>query len=150
MLSATTRWQSRLHYGRFGRQRPPTPCAPPSRRPSLRPCYFFYFSDFYRYAATIDGAIVSDEQEGTLCLNSFSPHYDDLKQSKLYQVFQDGIRDPVAEAAAGHAYIADWSGTRKDQKATLQRLKEKYNKPQLIDFQPKHYSGEMIVPDDKE
>jgi hypothetical protein len=113
----------------------------------VTPCYFFFYSDFFRFSDVLDGAVVTDHRRGNLCLNTQSQRYNDLKQSNLYRLFlPDGVIDPREEEAAGHAYIADWDSRRGDKVLTLQLLKQKYKNPNLLEVNPKLYSGEMRVP----
>jgi hypothetical protein len=115
-----------------------------------KPCYFFNFNSFFEFRDTLDGAIVSDEQQGKFCLNPHSARYQELKQSALYQAFGEGVCDHVEEEAAGTAYIADWDRSRKDKNETLGLLQQRYKRPGLLDIEFKQYSGEMLVPSQDE
>ena len=118
----------------------------------VKPCYFFTYSSFFELSDKLDGAVVSDESRGKFCLNPFSAHYQDLKQSKLCTIFSadEAIVDPTEEEAAEEAYIADWKGSRKAKQVTLARLKENYNKPDLLDLEFTHLSGQIVVPRQKD
>ena len=112
---------------------------------TVKPCYFFYFNDFYQFRDTVDGAVVADDHRAKFCLNPYSLRFMELKQSTFCQAFAGGICDPLEQEAAGRAYIADWDGSRRDKKVTLRLLQEKYNRPNLLDFEFTHLSGEMLV-----
>ena len=110
-----------------------------------RPCYFFTFSEFYTLKEVVDGAFVATDDKCLLCLNSYSPRFERLKNSKLYQVLP-GICDPIDLEQKGEAYIANCDMSRKNLAAVFDYVKRKYNRPGLIEFQPTHYSGEISVP----
>lgn len=118
-----------------------------------KPCYFFTFSDLYRYPE-IDGAlilsdgvkvlrpetgIVSIKGGGPrLCLNTFGHRVEVLRASHLYQqIASSGIViDPVRDEAAGQAFFADTSLDRRDEAAILNYVREKYNRPELLTWKP--------------
>jgi hypothetical protein len=110
-----------------------------------RPCFFFTFSEFFKLKDVLDGAFVSTDERSLLCLNNLSPRFERLRSSRLCQVFQ-GVCDPVDRERGGTAYIADCDLSRKDATAVLEYVKAKYRRPRLIEFEPTHYSAEMIVP----
>src|SRR3954454_25296034 len=70
-------------------------------------CYYFFFSDFYRFSNTLDGAVVSTDKKAKFCLNPHAPRFEELKQSYICKVFGEAVCEPYAHEAAGHAYIAE-------------------------------------------
>jgi hypothetical protein len=111
---------------------------------TARPCFFFTFAEFLGLKEKLDGAFVSTDERGLLCLNNFSPRFEALRRSRLPHVFP-GVCNPVERERAGTAYIADCSVSRRNRSAVLDYVKEKYRRPRLIEFEPKHYSAEMII-----
>lgn len=99
-------------------------------RPVHRPCYFFRNGDFFRYGASLDGAIVSFMHADTvtmkLCLNPYSLNWEALRDSPYGTQLSAGLVDPIAEDAAGVAYIADTDIPRQDEAAVLRYVEEKY------------------------
>lgn len=101
-------------------------------RGGLTKCYYFHHSEFFRAQDDLDGAIVSTEFSGQLCINSYSPRAEDLKTSSLAKVFSPAIVDPLEDESKGFAYIADFEGNRNDEQATLRNLAEKYERTMLM------------------
>jgi hypothetical protein len=99
-------------------------------RPTMKECYFFRNSDFFRYRAHLDGAVAAhlngDVLTMKLCLNPYSPNWVTLRDSPYAKQFKHGLIDPIAEEAAGEAYIADTDVPRKDEGAVLRYLEQKY------------------------
>lgn len=96
-----------------------------------RPCYFFGNSEFFNHKETLDAAVVSTLHEAELCLNPHSPKFKEFQKSKLTQKFDGAVCNPVAEEAAGDAYVVDSSVDRDDKEAVMNYLREKYNAPKL-------------------
>jgi hypothetical protein len=99
-------------------------------RPGMRECYFFRNSDFYRYRDHLDGAVAAYVEGQTvtvkLCLNPYAEAWEALRDSPYARRFKVGLIDPVAEEAAGHAYIADSDMPRTDDASILRFLEQKY------------------------
>lgn len=108
--------------------------------PQPKPCYFYRNSDFYR-RQEIDAAIVGhvptsrDNAKVKICLNPYSPRYQELKASELLVPFGRAVLDPIEEEKAGRAYIPDNHIERREQEFTrtfsvydpvLHHLAEKY------------------------
>lgn len=103
-------------------------------------CYFYNHSKFFRYKNDIDAVIVGDTDSAKLCINPFSPRYDDFKNSELAKRLEEGIIDPVSEEKRKTALIADCECNRNDLDKVLLCLNKKYDttfKP----FPMKYYSG---------
>jgi len=111
---------------------------------STRPCFFFTFSEFYRLRIERDGAFVAADDKNLLCLNIHSPRFEKLKNSQLCKLLR-GICDPIALEQTGDAYIAGCEVSRNDRAAVLEYVRNKYKRPQLIDVQPMHLSGEIDI-----
>jgi hypothetical protein len=111
----------------------------------LMNCYFFDNSDFYFHRNILDGAIVSDDQEMKLCLNTLSPRYKDFKQSKLRQAFQNAVVDPVDAEINGEAFSVDLEFDR-EHGNLIDYLTKKYHlkRPMKMDMQ--QLSGTMCLP----
>ncbi len=109
--------------------------------PVALPCFFFTYSEFFRFQGVLDGAFVASDYQGALCVNNLSARFEKLKSSQLCRAFP-GFRDPIELERAGKAYIADCNMTRKDQTGVLEYVKAKYKRPRLIPFEPKRNSCE--------
>ena len=99
-------------------------------RPGMRQCYFFRNSDFYRYRDHLDGAVAAyvdgDIVTVKLCLNPYAEAWEALRDSPHARNFKVGLVDPVAEEAAGAAYIADTDLSRTDEASVIRFLEQKY------------------------
>lgn len=111
-----------------------------------KPCYFYRNSDFYR-RQEIDAAIVGHVHapHGSaslkICLNPYSPRYQELKVSEFLLPFDRAMLDPIDEEKAGRAYIPDDNIERTEQDFTrtfplydpvLHHLAEKYKTGRLV------------------
>lgn len=96
----------------------------------LKDCYFFRNADFFRFKEQLDGAVAAylrdDEVTVNLCLNPYSSSWQGLRSSPFARNFKVGLIDPVAEEAAGKAYIADTETPRSDVGAVIRYLEIKY------------------------
>lgn len=99
-------------------------------RPKSKECYFFRNADFFRFREQLDGAVAAflrgNEVTVKLCLNPYSANWQGLRDSSFAENFKLGLVDPVAEEAAGEAYIADTDLPRSDTAAIIRYLEEKY------------------------
>ena len=99
-------------------------------RPQMKGCYFFRNADFFRFKAQLDGAVAAyvrgNELTLKLCLNPYSSNWRQLRDSPFARKFKLGLIDPVAEEAAGQAYIADADIPRSDAGAVIRYLEKKY------------------------
>jgi len=117
-------------------------------RPQMRPCYFFRNGDFFRYREHLDGAVASylvgDTLTMKLCLNPHSKHWEQLRDSPYARHFKVGLIDPVADEAAGDAYIVDGDIDRSNEHEVLRYLEQKYELEhlQFMDF---HMASAAIV-----
>lgn len=97
---------------------------------TMRTCYFFRNSDFFRYREQIDGAVASyltgSSLTVKLCLNPYSAQWRKLRDSPFASNFKVGLVDPMAEEARGGAYIADTDIQRADESAVLHYVEQKY------------------------
>ena len=114
-------------------------------------CYYFRYSDFYRRAAIIDGAVAAFV-DGTsitakLCLNSLSPRYSALKQSSVVKPFGTAVEDPAELEARGTAFILDSDLNRKDEEGLLAYLKTKYKTGPLMTIDLGYTSASILLPD---
>lgn len=115
---------------------------------SLRDCFFFHFSEFYKHPE-IDGAVLAtfDGQDVTmrLCLNPYSDNWQTLRDSafaaKLGAPF-----DPIALEAKGLVLIADTNLDRRNSEAILEFLREKYGIPKLLNMDMNMASAVVGVP----
>jgi len=92
-----------------------------------RPCFYFTYSEFPS-APDIDAAVILAGLGSLLCLNEFSLRLDEFRSTPLYQVHSScgAVLDPAALEAIGKAYSLKGDLPRKDPKAMLALLKQKY------------------------
>jgi len=90
-------------------------------------CYYFDYSDFYRYKDDLDGAILSKNEVMLLVLNNHSPKYEKFLASDFVKRFgSEFIIDPPEREKEGKIWIADCEIPRKEENQILGYLKEKY------------------------
>jgi hypothetical protein len=115
----------------------------------LRLCYFFYDSDFYRFATNLDAAIVAhdkgDSVDAKLCLNPLSPRYGLMRSSRLARAFHRAIEDPLAEENSG-AFVADCDMPRTSTQPGLHYLQEKYRTKPLMNMDPARVEYTVLLP----
>lgn len=120
------------------------------RRSGLKDCYFFRNGDFYRFRAQLDGAVVAHlhghQVTAKLCLNPHAAGWQALRDSPFASNFKRGLIDPVAEEAAGRAYIADTALPRSDSQAVLHYLEEKYGLQRVQNMDMNLASALVAVP----
>jgi hypothetical protein len=116
-----------------------------------KPCYFFTFAEFRR-RPELDVAIIGTGGQGQLCLNPFGARVDLVRGCSLWQLFGEGVVDPEADEERGGAFLADFSGDRRDEEAMLALVKQKYELEHLFPFKPTQHTGMAWVgvpePDD--
>jgi hypothetical protein len=104
----------------------------------MKECYFFRNGDFFRYKDCLDGAVAAylrgDEVNIKLCLNPYGANWMTLRDSPVARQFKKGLIDPVAEEAAGKAYIADCDLPRADSGPIFRYLQEKYGLGQITNM----------------
>lgn len=115
---------------------------------SLRDCYFFHFSEFYKHPE-IDGALLAtfDGQSITmrLCLNPYSDNWQTLRDSPLAAKFGTPV-DPIALEAEGLVMIADTDLDRRNPEAILDFLRAKHGIPRLLNMDMNMASAVIGVP----
>lgn len=98
-----------------------------SKESSCQTCYYFGFSQFYKYKDSIDAVVVSGVDGTTsVCINNYSPRYAQVIDSMLVKSMKKGIRDPAAEDRDGTALFVDANIDRKKPGEVLSFLQNKY------------------------
>lgn len=119
-------------------------------QPGMKPCYFFRNGDFFRFGDRLDGAVAAHLSGNTvtmkLCLNPYSHGWQALRDSPFAKQFPTGLIDPLAEEAAGEAYVADTDADRVDHGAVLSYLEAKYGTGPLMNMDMNMASVEVVVP----
>jgi hypothetical protein len=117
---------------------------------SLRECFFFHFSEFYKHPE-IDGAVLAifDGKNVTmrLCLNPYSDNWQTLRDSPFAAKFGTPI-DPIALEAKGLVMIADTDLDRRNPEAILDFLRAKYGIPRLLNMDMNMASAVVGIPHD--
>lgn len=114
----------------------------------LKTCYYFRNSDFFRYRDTLDAAILSWDNSARLCLNTYSPRYQQLKESILCQHFGRAVCDPIVEENSGVSYLVDSDVDRKNTQDVLGYLCTKYKCERIMNMDMGHHSATISVPHD--
>jgi len=91
-------------------------------------CFFFGDSFSFRHKK-LDGVVLHDERGTVLCLNPFSEHASDFRQTSLVKLFRKELElvDPKDLEASGECFIADCAFSRKDLNPVVRYLKKKYD-----------------------
>lgn len=112
-----------------------------------RRCLYYTFSDFFRFAADLDGAIGYDGEHVCLWLNSLSPGAERLAASELAARFEGGVFDPRVEEEAGHFYIADTPLDRREPGPVLLYVQRKYDRwHKLTPLMRVAHTAEVAIP----
>lgn len=110
-------------------------------------CYYFGFSQFFKYRDSIDAVMVTGRKgETTLCVNNHSPRYESFKASVLVQSMPAGVRDPIYEEKEGCAFAVEGEVDRSKPNEVLSYLKEKYKTDKLNVMKIRHMEVHMAVP----
>jgi len=118
--------------------------------PDIKTCYYFTHSDFFNNRQVLDGAFIFGENSGRLCINSLSPNYKRVIESKFVNRFWPGVLDPNEQESSGKAYILDADLPRSDDVALKEYLQEKYDLPKIVPFNWPHISVISRLPADGE
>lgn len=94
-------------------------------RSTMRQCFYFHESAFFRFRDVLDGAIASNRDRAGVWLNTYSPRAEPLRNSELAAAF-GGIFDPREAERDEEAMIADCEIDRRDEAAVKQYLQRKY------------------------
>jgi hypothetical protein len=99
---------------------------PPYRR--WKRCYYFSESICFRHRE-VSGLMVDAKGGVRLCVNTLSPRLEKFKSSKLFGFFADRqwTIDPVEEERSGVSLLADCAVDRRDERAVLDYVKNKYD-----------------------
>ena len=117
----------------------------------MKHCYYFHFSDFFRYRAELDGAILmnANGESGWLCINDLAPRYSALRQSSIVRTFGTAVIDPPELERSGDAWIVDGNVDRRNKTAVINYVRDKYSLGTLVmDMEMKHISAQVLVPKD--
>lgn len=110
------------------------------------PCYYFTYSDFFRFKEVLDGAVVSNFSEARLLLNNHSRNYARLRHSSLRAKFGEGVCDPPMAESEGKAFIVDGDVDRVDEGEVLTFLRKKYKQDKLTNIAMHELSVGTLVP----
>lgn len=108
----------------------------------LKPCYYFYNSDFFNHRDIIDGAFLVGENNLQFCLNDLSPRYELVKQSGIFALFESGTIDPVEKENSGKAYSVRAAIDRSSENTLLEHIIEKYA---LKNATPFNFAHQMLI-----
>lgn len=112
-----------------------------------RYCYYFDYNEFYAMR-DIEGALLFEDSDCQLCINSFGERADAFRESALYQRFdrEGGILDPDVLEASGEVYIADIDLPRSESEKLLDYVTEKYSlNSRPIPMRPQQLRGELKI-----
>jgi hypothetical protein len=73
-------------------------------RPTTRHCYFHSHADFRRFR-TLDAAVLATTTDVRLCVNTFGSNVSRLRDSRLYHVLRQAVRDPEIAERNGTAFV---------------------------------------------
>ena len=99
--------------------------------PTARDCFYYEFSDFFRYSDIIDGALISNGSKMKCCLNNFSEAYKSIKDNVFVDIFKGKVVDPVQLEKEGKAYLLDSNIDRRDTESLNNYLIKKYGLEKL-------------------
>ena len=115
-----------------------------------RTCYYFSFSDFHRYRASVDGALLlnaAPRPTGRLAVNHHSPRYERMRDSSIVTAFGPGVIDPLRLEAKGEAWIVESAVDSQDESAVLEHVRQKYSLGKRVTVMTMgHHSASVLVP----
>ena len=115
-------------------------------RNGLITCYYFNESIFYSCRNTLDGAILTYNDNAQLCVNTLSPWLKEFQKSDLYKSLSQGLCDPEILQNSEGVMIADYDIGRKDSNQVIQYLREKYKLEHLQTIDMEKHSAIMALP----
>lgn len=98
--------------------------------PATRPAYNFTLSEFHRLRG-IDAAMLSDGDRGYLCLNTLSPRYEVLRDTRLVQVLGPAVHDPLELERQDRAFVVEGDVNRRRGEPSSPRTTSAMNVPSL-------------------
>ncbi len=118
----------------------------------FKPC--FYFGESVCFTdQDIAGMIVDADRSFRLCINTLHPKASEFRETSLYRSFLDirPVVDPDRYEADGKGLVADCDITRRDAKAVLACIKQKYNLgPYVINLVMQEHSAAIAIDPDEE
>lgn len=109
-------------------------------------CYFFNESAFYTHRTSLDGAILTHNDQLQLCVNTLSPRKNDFRESDLYKSLSHCLYDPDILQKNNSVMIADCDVDRKEKSEIIKYLEHKYSLAHLQVIEMKQYSGMVAIP----
>ena len=109
-------------------------------------CYHYGHSDFFNHKSILDGAIISTSDELKFCLNICSAKYEQLKNSELRKLLNEGVLDPIELEKKGDALIVDSTVDRKNEAAVMKYIIQKYNLVKAMKMPMQQLSGTIALP----
>jgi len=100
----------------------------------IKKCYYYSNSDFFNYKDILDGAFIIINNSYTLCINTHSVNYKELKKSEFLKLFNERVLDPLEQEVNGKAYILDSAIPRDDKNALNEYLCKKYGLKKIVPF----------------
>ncbi len=91
--------------------------------PQVKKCYYHGYSDFLRFPNLDAAVLLTGDNHGILCVNSFSPRRQALRRGRLHRIFHGfkAVRDPEVEDKLGEALVVDSPVASGGRNAFLQR-----------------------------
>ena len=110
-------------------------------------CYYFSYSDFFRYRDRLDAVIILKESSGDaiLCLNDHSPNIETLRYSRLAARFEGRTTDSPKKEADGEIWIVDGEVDRSNEQAVLAFLREKYSLSEMTMASNMGYTSATVI-----
>ncbi len=115
-------------------------------RDNVMTCYYFGESAFYTHLHSLDGVILTYNDQLQLCVNTLSPRLKGFRQSDLYKNLSKALCDPDILQIDEDVMIANCETDRKDKNAIVKYLQDKYGMDQLQTIDMAQHSGTVAVP----
>lgn len=109
-------------------------------------CYYFHPSAFYSWKEDLDGALLTYNNSGQLCINSLSSRVSEFRESSIVRAMAAGLCNPDKnEGVENGILIADCDLSRKDINPILNFLQNKYNLDHLQPIPMQQHTGMIAV-----
>jgi hypothetical protein len=111
-------------------------------------CLYFAESAFFRHKTLAGAIVIEGDGSSYLCLNDFAINRESARTSRLFQHFArlGGLNESVRLEQEAGLFVADCAFDRKDEKAVLAYLGQKYGLKRPISIHLTEHSAMSSVP----
>lgn len=120
------------------------------REDSIMDCHYFHNSEFFRYRTTLDAAIISCGETLEFWINDLASSFCTIQETEIHQLLEQAAFDPTSFEQDGRVYRIDGPVDRKDRKALLTYIQDKYHCGHVQEIDMAQHTCAMSVPHDEQ